>query len=611
MGLVEQQTFIQKILPFNQLTDLELEKLSGKLDIAYFQEDDIILQSDLKPEHLYFIIKGVVQEIHQDEIVAVYGENECFDPISLIENNIKHDFLVKHEAICYALPREDFLEVVYANEALESYFFQSISQKLNNSIQNEQNKELVNFMMAKVSEAYLQEPIFVDENETIYNAVLTLKEKKGATLIIRGENGYGIVTDTDFREKMVLHKLDYDTPIKQIATFGLKTIHKNVLLFHAQFQMNNHRIKRIVVVDDDDSIIGILDMISLTSFFASHTYSVVMEVDNATTFKELKSASEKFIRVVRVLHTKGVKVRYISNIVGQLNNKLFHKLYELLVPDGLRDKSALIIMGSEGRGEQILRTDQDNALIISDDCEVPREEIDNFAKSFTEHLVELGYPRCSGNIMVSNPFWTKTTKEFQETLSDWIKATNEEKLINLAIFYDALCVAGDKYLLIDLKEYLSNEATNSRMFYTFFAKPILNFATPLGIFSNFVLDKDEHKNELDIKKGGIFPIVHGVRALSLEKNLRKTNTVHRIKELRDLKVIKEEFADQLIASFNFLLTLRLKFRLEKIDSMDDLDNYINPDKLNMIDRDSLRDCFKIVDKFKKQIIYHFDLDRLR
>ena len=609
MSMSEQKGFIGAITPFNRLNDESLEELCSELNISYFQKGEMILKNGEKPKYLYFIMKGVVQEVHQDETVSVYEQNQYFDPISLIENNMKHDFVVVEEVICYTLPRELFLNIMYKNQTLESYFFQSISKKLNSSIEHEQSKELVNFMIAKVKDAYLQKPLILDANTTIFDAVTTLKENKGSSLLVQGKDELGIVTDTDFREKIVLNRMSFDEPISKLATFGIKTVDANDFLFNAQIKMTKYSVKRLIALEGEE-IVGVLDLISLTSFFASHTYSVMMEVDNTTTVEELKAASEKFVNVIRTFYAKGVKVRYISKVISQLNDKLFAKLYDLLAPEELKKQAALIIMGSEGRGEQILRTDQDNALIISDNCTVPKAEIEKFSYDFTEHLVDMGYPRCDGNIMVSNPFWRKTTAEFEKTLCNWIESTREEDLINLAIFYDALCVAGDKYLLIRLKEHLSKTASSSKVFFTFFAKPVLNFATPLGMFSNFVVDKSKHKDELDIKKGGIFPIVHGIRALSLEKSVNKTNTVDRIKDLNDIGVIDREFAGELIESLTFLLYLRLKFRLEKIDSLQKVDNYINPDKLNMLEKDLLKDSFKIVNKFKKFITYHFDLDRL-
>ncbi len=611
MSLIEQNSFIKAIPPFDSLDEYSLEKLTKELDIVYFKKDETLLTHELKPEYLYFIIKGVVQEKDEDEVLSVYTHNEYFDPISLIENKVKYNFITTVETICYALKREFFLSFIYENEELESYFFQSISKKLNTSVENEQNKEFVNFMVARVKDAYLQKPIILDENETIFNAVEILKENRGSSLLVQGKNDMGIVTDTDFREKIILHRMSFDEPISKIATFGLKEVSSEEFLFNAQLKMNKFGIKRLIVKDNKTSTItGILDLISLTSFFASHTYSVMMELDNANTLDELKNASEKFIRVIRVLFAKGVKVRYISKIIGQLNNKLFTKLFNILAPKQLQEQSALIVMGSEGRAEQILRTDQDNALILSNNCTVEQNIIKEFTLQYTKYMIDFGFPPCEGNIMVSNPYWVKTQDEFEKTIFNWINTPTEEGFMNLAIFYDAFCVAGDKNMLIELKQYLYKVSNSSSSFNTFFAKASLNFETPLSMFANFIVDKKNHKDELDIKKGGVFPIVHGIRSLALEYQITKTTTVERIKELNEKDVLDKAFASELIESFNFLLTLRLKFRLEKIDASLPLDNYINPNKLNTLEKDLLRDSFKIVDKFKKFLTYHYKLNML-
>ena len=387
----------------------------------------------------------------------------------------------------------------------------------------------------------------------------------------------------------------------------IKYIEATDFLFNAQLQMAKHNLKRLVV-KKEGQIIGILDIVSLSSFFASHTHSTSRLIEDAKTIEELKEASSKFIRTIRVLYEKGVKVRYISKLISQLNEKLFEKLFELTAPEELKLKSTLIIMGSEGRSEQILRTDQDNALILSDDCSMDYNEIMKYTKTFTEHLVEFGYPLCDGNIMVSNPFWVQNITNFKETIFNWIHKPSEENYMYLAIFYDAVAISGDKELLNTLKEYLFTVCENAPSFYPFFAKSVVSFETPLGLFSDFVVDKTNHKDELDIKKGGIFPIVHGVRTLAIEKNLKVTNTVERLKELNDIGILDREFTNELIESFNFLLTLRLKFRLEKIDKREELDNYINPSKLTVLEKDLLKDSFKIVNKFKKFITYHCKLN---
>ncbi len=610
MSLLEIKSFIKNIKPFDNLLNNELEEVCSHLDILYFKDNEEILSPAKNAEYLYFIIKGVVQEKLEEEVVSVYSANEYFDPITLIENKIKNTFVTVQESILYALPKEIFLKYMYQNDALESYFFSTISQKLNSSMQNEQKKKLLDFAMSKVEDAYLQKPIYIDETETIYSTVVQLTTNNIQSILVKRADGeIGIVTDSSFVKKVLLKRMDVDGPISQITTYGLKYIEATDFLFNAQLQMAKHNLKRLVVRKEGE-IVGILDIVSLSSFFASHTHSTSMLIEEAKTIEELKEASSKFIRTIRVLYEKGVKVRYISKLISQLNNKLFQKLFELTAPEELKTKSALIIMGSEGRSEQILRTDQDNALILADDCSMEYDDIMKYTQTFTKHLVEFGYPLCDGNIMVSNPFWVQDSTKFKETIFNWIHKPNEENYMYLAIFYDAVAISGDSKLLVDLKEYMYTICENAPSFYPYFAKPIVSFETPLGLFSDFVVDKDLHKDELDIKKGGIFPIVHGVRTLAIEKNIQETNTVDRLKELHDLDIIDEEFMNELIEAFNFLLTLRLRFRLEKIDKREELDNYINPSRLTILEKDLLKDSLKIVNKFKKFITYHCKINMI-
>jgi len=179
--------------------------------------------------------------------------------------------------------------------------------------------------------------------------------------------------------------------------------------------------------------------------------------------------------------------------------------------------------------------------------------------------------------------------------------------MNLAIFFDAAFVAGDQNLLGELKTALFARIKDDHAFFANFAKPLLMFETPLSFLSHFVTEKSGHKGELDLKKGALFPLVHGIRALALEKGVQATNTVERIKALNNQGVINRELAGELIESFNFLLTLRVNFQLEKLDRDESLDNYINPGELNRLDRDLLRDVLKIVNTFKKFLNHHFRL----
>ncbi|MDX4063576.1 putative nucleotidyltransferase substrate binding domain-containing protein [Aliarcobacter skirrowii] len=607
----EQKKFISNIHPFNNLNTFELDDLVEELDIVYFKANSIVQAQDSNPEFLYFVLKGLIQEINDDEVLSVYSKGEIFDSVSLIKNHSKNSFVAIEESICYALKKERFMQILSSNQQLENYFFQSISDKLNNNILNEKNKDMANIMIAKVKDAKVHKAVVVDTNKTIYEAATIIKQEKIPTLLLKDEDGeMYIVTDSDFRQKVILNRMDYDDLVVKIASKGLIYINEDDFLFNAQLQMAKHGLKRVVVKNDHDDIVGILDQISLSSFFATNTFAVSNQIINAETLEELKEASHSFIKIIKSLNAKGVKIEFISKLINQLNKKLLDKLYKILAPKELIGKSCLVVMGSEGRAEQILRTDQDNALIISDDCSISEEKLREFTHLFTETLVDFGFPRCEGNIMVSNPYWCRSQSDFKELIYEWVNNPSGDNFMNIAIFYDALCVSGDIEIIKELKNYLFKISSNSQSFYTNFARVINSFDVPLGFFDGFVFNsKDEkHKDEIDIKRGGIFIIVQGIRSLSIQNRVLNTNTIKRINSLKELKVLDDESAKELIMAFNILNSLKLKASLEKLDKKEKIDNFVNPNRLTIMEKDLLKDSFKIVNRLKKRLENHFKLN---
>ena len=610
MSILEQKSFLSSIHPFESLSPNQLDTFVENLDIVYFKANETIQQEGANPESLFFILKGLVQEKQNDEVLSIYSKNEIFDSISLIENYSKNSFITTEETICYTLPREIFIKTLHENQTLETYFFQSISDKLNNNIHHEKNKDMANIMIAKVKDATIHKAVIIDEDKSIFEAATIIKKEKVPTVLLKDkDNEMYIITDSDFRQKVILNRMDFDDKVIKIASKGLLYVNEDDFLFNAQLVMAKHGVKRVVVKNEKDEITGILDQISLSSFFATNTFSVSNKIVKAETVEELKEASLSFIKIIKSLNAKGVKIEFISRLINQLNKKLLDKLYKLLAPEELYTKSCLLVMGSEGRGEQILRTDQDNALIIKDDCNITNEELQEFTHKFTETLVDFGFPRCEGNIMISNPYWCRKESDFKDIIFKWINEPSGDNFMNIAIFYDAVCVSGNIDLIFKLKEYLFNVGGNSQTFNMHFAKIINSFDVPLGFFDGFIFDnKDkEHKNEIDIKKGGIFIIVQGIRSLSLEHKLLNTNTSKRIKKLVEMEVLEEEFGKELTMAFNFLTNLKLKSNLDKLDRKATIDNYINPDKLNTMEKDLLKDSFKIINKLKKKLEFHFKL----
>jgi CBS domain-containing protein len=604
MSLHDQEAFLKSIHPFELLTPRELTKAVNSMDIAYYKKDTTLISPEKLSDFLYLIIKGEVGEYHKDELVKVYNNSNTFDADSLIYNKTEDSFIVLEELICFEMKKKDFKSLLDANTEFKNYYIKDLANRIQSAKQKEYSTQMSGFMIARVTDSYLHEPCIVKADKPIMDALKEMEELKTNCILVSDNGKLGIVTDSILRRHILYENYDKFGPIGPIALSPIITIEHNDFLFNALLSFTKNSIKRIVVTKDD-KVIGILEQLDLLSYFANHTYLVAVQIKKANSIEELKLASQDFINIIKKLHAKGTKVEYISKLISELNEKIYEKLYEMIVPKNLADKACLIVMGSEGRKEQMLKTDQDNALIIENGVDV--EEYRTYMEKFTKTLIEFGFPRCEGNIMVSNEYWRKNIDSYKGEIDRWLEAPTGDDYMHLAIFFDAMSVAGNHELLTQLKEMIFEGVKDRSVFMANFAKAALMFETPIGMFTNLI-SKD---NRIDVKKGGIFPIVQGIRSMALENGIHVTNTNSRMRELKKLKIVDDSFCDALEEAFDTLLNLRLQERLRYFEHEEDPDNRIDIKNLNQLELELLKDSFKIINKFKDFLTHHFKLSMVQ
>ncbi|MCG3668638.1 DUF294 nucleotidyltransferase-like domain-containing protein [Aliarcobacter butzleri] len=605
MSIQDQESFLSNIHPFEVLSPSQMAMCIQHMDIAYYPKDTILISPEKIPEHFFIIIKGSVYEYSNENIVVMdYQHEDSFDSNSLIYGKCDHTFKVNEELICYEIEKKTFLGLIEKNQEFKDFFLKDLVNKIQSLKDKEYTSQLSSFMIAKVGDTLIHEACMVDENTKLIDAIEKSMQFKTSTIIVKkSDGGYGIITDSLLKVKVLLQGRDLTIPVRDIAIFPLLTIQKDDYLFEALTILIKRNIKRIGVTNNNGEMIGILEQIDILSHFANHTYVIESKIKNANKVEDLKIASNEFLNIIKSLQAKGVKIYHISNLIGQLNTKVYQKLYSLVLPEELQKNACLIVMGSEGRNEQIIKTDQDNALVIKNGIDV--EQYRPYMQQLTNHLVDLGYPPCEGNIMVSNPYWCKTADEYKTDITKWINSPDMKSYLDLAIFIDAFAVAGDKELLINLKEYLYNKIQSKDIFMAYFAKSTLAFDTPTT-FSSFMAKDDL----INIKKAAIFPIVQGIRSLALREKIKETTTIKRIKILEARNILEKTKAAELIEAFEIASTLRLKNQLDCIQEGVALTNEINTNDLGKIERDLLKESFKIVVEFKKFINYIFKLDKI-
>jgi CBS domain-containing protein len=336
------------------------------------------------------------------------------------------------------------------------------------------------------------------------------------------------------------------------------------------------------------------------------TLDLVARIEAAASVQELAAVAARIDNLVAQWYHDGTPIARIADAVSGLNTHLFSRLWSLLAPVELVDNSCLIVMGSEGRREQILKTDQDNALLLRDGVEAAGAG--EVAGRFSRALSELGYPPCPGDIMLSNPLWRQPLAAFRDTLRDWLYDADLEGLLRLAIFLDAAPVAGDAELLRDARAYLDHIFADNDALLARFAAPADQFDEDGSWWSRFTTRRDDRV--LDLKKLGTFPIVHGVRALALQHRVPAVGTAQRLDALVEREALDATLARELITALHALMTLKLDHQLRQREQGRLADNLLRPAALESAQREQLKNALTTVRRFRAFLRQHFKLEAL-
>ena len=379
-------------------------------------------------------------------------------------------------------------------------------------------------------------------------------------------------------------------------------------LFDALALMIQHQVHRLVVADGE-RIDGLLEQLDLLSFLSNHSYLITVQIVQARDLDALRAQAEKITRFVTLLYRGGTRVFQIGALVQALNAKLFERTWQLVAPPGLVADSCLFVMGSEGRGEQLLKTDQDNGLVLRDGASTSDEEVADACQRFSAALRDFGYPDCPGGIMVSNPAWRRSASDFAALVRQWLLRPDPHGLMALAIFIDARAVAGDPSLLAGVRTEVGQLVAADDALLGRFASAIDAFPEEAAGWWNRLRALGEHdKPLLDLKKLAIFPVVHGVRSLALREHVEATGTTARLDALVAAGRLPAALATDLADGLQFLIGLKLKAGLAELDAGAAVSSGVRADRLSSLERDLLKDAFAVVRRFKALVRNQFHLE---
>ena len=595
--------------PFDCLNADEQRLVRASVDIAYFPEREIILDVGAVPTHLFVIIKGYVTQLDGDEVIATYGPDDCFDGRGLVAGKVSSRFVAAEEVVSYQLAHRAVSDLIASNTTFGALLFSDLGNKLSALSQRRSQHELQSLTLSRVDEAFLRPAHTVDASTDIFAVVKLFQEQRTSNVLVRDENSQpprlGIFTATTLQRAILDGRPLDQLAVGELANFSLVEVRPSDQLGDAMALMLKRRVHRVVVTEGG-KVFGILEALDLFSFLSNQSHLITVQIEDAKDLAGLSQAAARITRMMASLFRSGSRVNLIAKLVQQLNARLFERAWHLIAPADLVANSCLFVMGSEGRGEQLLKTDQDNGLILRDGY-APPENIDAICQQFSGALKDFGYPECPGHIMVSNPQWRKSASEFGQMTRQWLMLPSGDSLMNLAIFMDAHAVCGDARLLEEVQRGLMRIATDNDAMLSRFAAAIDSFGSSYG-WLNRLLGRGESDQHLNLKKEGIFPLVHGVRSLALAHHITPISTAARIAALVSAGKLDAGMGTDLTDSLHFFMGLKLKAGLADLDTDKAVTGNIDVARLSTLDRDLLKDALGVVKRFKTLLRQRFHLE---
>lgn len=585
--------------PFDVLTDSERKSLAACSQVVYLPEHTtmpIEWHGDL-----FIVIKGKLTQHQEDELVAGLNAGDWFSLVD--KDGASFTVTTQEQSLLYRLDGKTVDGISKNNERLKTLLFADLSARKSQQesrLNYHQNQQLLYRAVKSIGE-HIRAPNFIDASASLYEATCRMVAADAKHVLVNDNDSIGMFTQTDVC-RAITDKADFaSTPVGKYSYFNLHTIHENHDLSEALITMIGKRIHRLPIVNDQGQIVGVLGQTELLNYLTNHSQLITQRIDQATNLDEVAIGVEMIGKFIRHQTQNGMKVHVIGRIVQGLNAQVFSKVWQLIAPASVIENTCLIVMGSEGRGEQIMRTDQDNALIVKDSF--IDDNLPEYAQQFNDALYRLGYPYCDGNIMINNEIWRKSLTEFKAQVSTWIGAKGGESMIHLATLVDAHPICGDTLLFQELKAHWQDAIKHAHAnFINRFAAPTIQMAGGATFWQKFTGGAD---SDIDLKKAGIFPIVHGVRALALEYDIAETSTRLRLKALAELKVIDDKTAQNITEALEFFLSKRLAVALTTDDKSA---RKVNPNTLSALERDLLKESLSVVKYFKGFITRHYRLD---
>lgn len=615
--------FLKAFPPFNLLSAEQLMAISEAVDVIYLEKDKTLFTIDepVQP-HFYVIRNGAVGLFRANQIlVDECDEGDIFGLRALLrKDSYQLNAVAIEESIVYSISSNLLETYITSNTEASRFLMASFAANALPSAISENNPIDIASNYAYLQTAdYSKNPITCHIETSIKEAALTMSQHHiGSILIVKNQQPIGIITDKDLRTKVATGTFSINEPVSRIMSAPVITFEEDITVAEAQIAMLKHQITHLCITKDgtvNSELIGILSEHDIIVLRESSPSALVKEISRSQSIKQLKEIRQRTEQLLKKYLEQQLPIDFISRLISAINDAITQKVINLAIAKHGKKppvQFAWLSIGSQGRQEQLLLTDQDNAIVFEDVSkelyEATKAYFIELAHSINKDLEIIGFELCPANMMASNPKWCLSLSEWSQQFKRWMTTPDQDNLMLCTIFFDYESIYGDINLVNHLTAQIFKHISAHDIFLAYLGRNALQNPPPLSFFRQFLVEANgEHKDQFDIKARALMPLVDAARLLILSHQTKSVNnTLERYEKLVELEPQNQDVYLFCIEAYKDLL----RFRTEQGLANSNSGRFIDLESLSKSDRLKLKRSFKAIKAVQELITTRFKLAHL-
>ncbi|WP_144207434.1 DUF294 nucleotidyltransferase-like domain-containing protein [Shewanella donghaensis] len=622
--LLEIRNFIRQYPPFDLLPEEALIELSQSVEISYSRADSMIIEFNDKIHDLYMIRSGVVEIYRRTgELYNRLDQGGLFGQMGLLTNN-KVRFPAKSikDSLLYCIPESIFEDYCERFDTFADFVEVESSIRLKQTV--EDNIDDANSLTtSKVKTLLSGEPVILPICTTIQNVAKIMSAENVSAAIINdpnladegGNSFVGIITQRDLCAKAIAQGLDVDTEVAEIMSTELISLDHNAYIFEAMLLMLRYNVHHLPILKNKQPI-GLIEVSDIIRYESQNSLLIVSSIFQQNSIEDLIVLSHQtkdcFVRMINEDANSHMVGRAMSEIGRSFKQRLLELAEEKLGQPPV--PYCFLALGSMARDEQLIVTDQDNAIILDNNYDetLHGEYFKALATFVCDGLAACGYTYCTGDIMATNPEYRKTQSQWEECFADWIEHPNPKTLLNCSIFFDLYGVYGRPKWAEQLNAFILRKAKKNNRFLASLARNALNRTPPLGFFKDFVMEKDgRHNNSINLKRRGTAPLADLIRVHALAIGSQSQNSFDRLEDIIEAGILPPSKGKDLQHAMEFISLVRIRHQALDIESDQEPDNNIEPENMSDFERRNLKDAFLVLSSAQNFLKFRYSANSMQ